>query len=94
MIKKLLTNYQKQGFNVILSQKPCCRPREFNKILASGNVTEEDLLQIEVFLRTKCYELHMLTNLYEDYCIRKAAAKKKIDDPTLQEKVKDDRKGI
>ena len=88
MFKKLLGLSRKKDFDVIISQKLCCKSREFNKILINGNATEKDLLQIEAFLRMECPEFYMLVRLYEDHCISKANAKKAADDPTIQEQDK------
>ena len=85
MLKKLLGGKKKKEFDVILSQKLCCKSREFNRILIEGDPTEVQILQIEVFLKMECPEFYMLVRLYEDHCIRKANAKKALDDPSIQE---------
>ena len=85
MVKKTLGAARKKDFDIIINQKLCCKSRKFNKILIDGNPSEEDLLQIEVFLKLQCSEFYMLVCLYEDYCINKARDKAIIDDPTSQE---------
>ena len=85
MLKKLLDSWRKKDFDVVISQKLCCKAREFNKLFMEGNITDETLLQIEIFLKMECPEFYMLVSLYEDHCIRKANAKKIMDDPTIQE---------
>jgi hypothetical protein len=85
MLKKLLDSMRKKDFDVIISQKLCCKSRKFNKLLIEKDITDELLLQIEVFLKMECPEFYMLVRLYEDHCIRKANIKKTIDDATTQE---------
>ena len=59
--------------------------REFNKILIKGNPSEEDMLEIEIFLSMQCPEFCMLIKLYENARILKSNIKKMLDDPTTQE---------
>ena len=82
---KRLIKEQLKDFNIIISQKLHCRCRKFNELLIAGNATNQDLLEIEIFLKLKCSEFYMLTCLYEDQCIQNFNAKKIIDDPTTQE---------
>ena len=85
IMMKLLGKDQLKEFDVILNQKLCCKSREFNKLFIEGNITDETLLQVEIFLKMECPEFHMLVCQYQDHCIRKANDKSIIDDPTTQE---------
>ena len=82
---KRLVKREIQDFDTIISQKFYCRCREFNKLLMSGQATDQDLLEIEVFLKIECYELYMLIRLYEDQRVKDDNIKKSLDDPTTQE---------
>jgi hypothetical protein len=83
---KTISEEKKEDFDIILKQKLCCKSRKFNEILIKGDPSEQDMLEIEIFLSMECPEFYMLVKLYENARIRKANIKKIIDDPTTQEK--------
>ena len=85
MLKKLLDAARKKDFDVVISQKLCCKSREFNKLFIEDDITDETLLQVEIFLKMECPEFYMLVCQYQDHRIRKANDKSIIDDPTTQE---------
>jgi len=82
---KTMDEEEKEDFDIILKQKLCCKSRQFNEILMKGNPSEQDLLQIEIFLSMQCPELYMLIKLYENARIHKSNIKKIVNDPTTQE---------
>jgi hypothetical protein len=82
---KRLEKERIKDFHIVISQKHFCRCREFNKLLMSGKATEQDLLEIEIFLKIGCSEFYMLIDLYKDQRIHNDNNKRAIDDPTTQE---------
>lgn len=55
------------------------------RILNNKTLTEQDILQAEILVRTECPEVQKLEELYNKLCIDKFHRHRENGDPTIQE---------